>query len=1693
MPKPAAPTRKRAAGHGAREGAGPQARQKRPRPHGSADAPAVGVLQPKLRVSEPNDRFEREADHVADRVMRAPAPATPAGTAVMRDRADDEQKLSVQREKTEKDEDLKAQTFSLQREEATEEEQAQTSPLQREKTEEEEEPVQTSALQRAEEEEETPATPPVQRQEAETEPTEEEAQTSSLQRKQGDEEEQMQQRAGRPRRPEITPDFEADLKLLRRGGGQPLPDSLRAFLEPRFGRSLADVRVHAGREAAELAREANARAFTVGKHLVFGAGEYRPGVEQGQRLIAHELTHVFHQRGGLHSVQREVGPDRAAPAPAQPELPTIEELRAAFQLDSAAAPPSVRTVALAMVRTALLKRSDAERLKPLTESGGEVASLVRRIVSGGYTLELAAMRGGGGVERGWKLTNHDKRQTFVSNPGGRQLPAGASARGNTITLTSPLVPGQLAKGTIAAGVEVARRGEPPPKKKKPAPLVPETVPAGTVPKKGPAVPKSRTRAEGAPATRAPRPAAERAAAPTTPPALAPQAEELEATGALPATPEKPSEAEGSEPAEGGEPAAEPEHAPNDPQEDPEFQLTLEQIAQSRRVQGKQEPPTDKLEETEASAVIPKERQQARNDRDQHLEKIDSTAKESGKASASFTPEAFKELLKKSIKEHIQLPADKEAADRFKKEKPIEKAKQEIRGKVEEQNKQIAGPLATEVQPEQPPPHSESPLTEPAELVKEAVGGPPRPINPAAAAPKPRLDSEISMEAESRSLDDLMAENKLTEEQLAESNEPTFVRALDSKKEAQQKAAEVPGRFREEEQNILGGAQQKAAGSGASKLGGMFQARKGSFGTVFSTQGTTSRDDKLKQDAFVAELMTIYQNTKKDVDFILDNLSSMVDVIFTVQMDVAKQIFESSVESRLDDIYGFFKFDDWLFGEDTEAINEVFESEKKRFMDTLDRVIDQVAELIASQLNAAIRRIEKGRADAKEAFGKLDKEQQRLAEDAFNTFSDQFTALEEAVLDKQRELADTLAEAYQSNVDSLRESFDKIKSEVSKGWIQSAVEFIADVATAIYRLGQLLLSLLSRIANVIGDILAHPIRFLENLAKGVGDGFDMFSEKIDEYLLAAFFDWIRGSVGGAGITLPEKFDAAGIFDLVAQVLGLSWQTFKEIAARVWGKASVEFLEQGAAAAEKGLEIFYIVREKGLGGLWDYIVDRVSSLVDEVIEKAKETVFYETIKRAIIWIAGLFNPVGAFIKAAQAIYAALRFLVDNIDRIEKLVDAFMSSIELAVAGNTAAISQRIVEGLRLAVVMAIDFLAKLLGLGNLAEKVRKILKAIRKPVERAIEAVLKKLRPFVHGLLRKLGVKGVEPKTKEPAGAKAAKPTETGKPGEPAEDTSPLSPAKARKLIIGEMKRPAKSQDPAQAIAETNALAEALKAKYQPRLTKGTIKITVLDKVAEGVAEDGDIDIDVALSPGTRVARSVAVPLEQKFGKQITACHPDAREPVRASVTTLGTTNPGIRKWERVKDEIASISPAGTIIQKPVVASHAFGQAMEPLVVGGIQRVDPHATEGQIARVKGLIDSGTGDYAKANLLVKAAIFNARASGARITSAVEDAYREETRGRELERPALRVDTIKAIIAAAPKTSSGDFIDPNPPLLIIPKAGPYHFGHKTGHEHRRLVKEAQARGMTQGQFNDWVNDHPEWFQIEDPARNVSHEFEEQ
>jgi len=104
--------------------------------------------------------------------------------------------------------------------------------------------------------------------------------------------------------------------------GQPLDAGTRTFMESSFGHDFSRIRIHNDGQAAKSAQAVNALAYTVGHNVVFGPGQYTPHTHDGQRLIAHELTHTIQQTANgstSFSASQLVVGDASSPAEQESE------------------------------------------------------------------------------------------------------------------------------------------------------------------------------------------------------------------------------------------------------------------------------------------------------------------------------------------------------------------------------------------------------------------------------------------------------------------------------------------------------------------------------------------------------------------------------------------------------------------------------------------------------------------------------------------------------------------------------------------------------------------------------------------------------------------------------------------------------------------------------------------------------------------------------------------------------------------------------------------------------------------------------------------------------------------------------------------------------------------------------------------------------------------------------------------------------------------------------------------------------------------------------------------------------------------------------------------------------------------------------------------------------------------------------
>ena len=338
--------------------------------------------------------------------------------------------------------------------------------------------------------------------------------------------------------------FEEGLRFERMKGGVPLPRPLRDLLEPAMRANFDGVRVHIGDAAATLARSVRARAFTVGRHIFFGSGQFQPQTQQGQKLVAHEVTHVLQQRGGLHSVQREIlggpaGPssaesqaekDEDAAAEASPDSISFAQLMRIFNLREGVTPRDVMVIIRELLENVLRVLPKAEKLLPFVVPALARDRTVRRYLrSETHELRLEATRmTEGPAARQARAIGTEWELRFLDRT--REPARGGRAPGGT--------------DEDAIGVETGRPREPP-------------APGADL--------KAKIADAPAPAAPAPVPVAEAAPAPAKGAAAEPGP--IEAAAATPGGPEAGAVSAAAKEAT----AAAEEKIPSSPEEDPNFQ------------------------------------------------------------------------------------------------------------------------------------------------------------------------------------------------------------------------------------------------------------------------------------------------------------------------------------------------------------------------------------------------------------------------------------------------------------------------------------------------------------------------------------------------------------------------------------------------------------------------------------------------------------------------------------------------------------------------------------------------------------------------------------------------------------------------------------------------------------------------------------------------------------------------------------------------------------------------------------------------------------------------------------------------------------------------------------------------------------------------------------------------------------------
>jgi hypothetical protein len=138
----------------------------------------------------------------------------------------------------------------------------------------------------------------------------------------------------------------------------------------------------------------------------------------------------------------------------------------------------------------------------------------------------------------------------------------------------------------------------------------------------------------------------------------------------------------------------------------------------------------------------------------------------------------------------------------------------------------------------------------------------------------------------------------------------------------------------------------------------------------------------------------------------------------------------------------------------------------------------------------------------------------------------------------------------------------------------------------------------------------------------------------------------------------------------------------------------------------------------------LLEKLDALKESILEQIQNMLMVEVVKAGIAWIIGLLNPAAAFIKACKAIYEIVMFFVNNGRRILEFVSAVLDSLGAIARGQLDEAANKVEDALARTIPLIIGFLAALLNLGDIGEKVKKIIARIQAPVNKAIDWVIDK---------------------------------------------------------------------------------------------------------------------------------------------------------------------------------------------------------------------------------------------------------------------------------------------------------------------------------------------------------------------------------
>lgn len=257
--------------------------------------------------------------------------------------------------------------------------------------------------------------------------------------------------------------------------------------------------------------------------------------------------------------------------------------------------------------------------------------------------------------------------------------------------------------------------------------------------------------------------------------------------------------------------------------------------------------------------------------------------------------------------------------------------------------------------------------------------------------------------------------------------------------------------------------------------------------------------------------------------------------------------------------------------------------------------------------------------------------------------------------------------------------------------------------------------LKKAGGAFTSIIRNPIGFVRTLVRAGIQGFRQFARNFLQHLKASLIQWLTGSLGGLGIYIPSGFTLIEILKFVLSVMGLTWANVRAKLVRATNETVVR-------ALETGFDVVRTLVTEGPAAAWQKIVETLTNLKQMAIDAVMDFVKTRVIEAAVTRLLSMLSPAGAFIQAIIAIYNTIMFFVERIRQIAQVAAAFIDGIAAIAAGNIAPAANKVEQTMAGLLTLVISFLARIAGLGRVADAVTGLVRRIRAPIDRALDRVV-----------------------------------------------------------------------------------------------------------------------------------------------------------------------------------------------------------------------------------------------------------------------------------------------------------------------------------------------------------------------------------